>query len=411
MAQIGRVAQEVLRSQFPALSSDFVFLENAGGSQVPQCVIDAISGFMQGSYVQTGASYACSQEATRVFQDAHAFLKVFMNAEGIGEVALGPSTTALTHMLASCFRRAMEPGDEVIVSEANHEANIGPWALLEQDGFTVKFWGVDPETGESSLEELKSLLTDRTKVVAFPQTSNLLGGTLPVKEICDLVRSAGARSVVDGVAYASHGAIDVKEYGADFYVYSLYKVYGPHMAAMFGTNEAWGSLRGPNHFFIPYEEIPRKFELGCQNYEGCAGLLALQDYLALAAGHERGEGMISRDTVTSAYAQFKPYEDAFSGVVLDYLRSNPDIRILGGDRPAPDRHPTISFLHKSKPSDEVSNAVCKRGIGIRHGHMYSHRLCTAMNIDPEPGVVRLSAVHYNTPEEARQLTQALDEVL
>lgn len=401
------LTQELVRAQFPALKSGFGFFENAGGAQVPQCVIDAMTRFMQESYVQFGSSYEHSARCSKVAREARAFYNLLFNGEDSGDTVLGPSTTALTHMLAGCFRRALHPGDEVVVSIANHEANATPWTMLEREGVVVKLWGVDPVTGASSLEELESLLTDRTKVVAFPVTSNLLGDTMPVRKIADMAHRVGARVVVDAVAFASHQAMDVQAWDADFCVFSNYKVYGPHIAGMWGKREAWLELDGPNHFFIPRDQIPTKFELGCVSYEALAGVLAFGEYLRFLSGSTE----LNRETVVAGFAQMKRLEEPVTRILLEFLNSRDDIRLVGPTQPDPERHPTISFVHKSKPSNEISAQVNQRDFGIRHGHMYSMRLCEALGISGDPGLVRVSAVHYNTPEEAHRLAKALESAM
>ncbi len=402
-AHLAALSHELVRAQFPALKSGFGFFENAGGSQVPQCVIDAMTRFMQESYVQFGSSYEHSARCSKVARDARAFYNVLFNGGGLGDAAIGPSTTALTHMLAGCFRRALRPGDEVVVSVANHEANATPWAMLEREGMVVKFWGVDPKTGASSLDELQSLLSERTKIVAFPVTSNLLGDTMPVRQIADMAHRAGARVVVDAVAYASHQAMDVQAWDADFCVFSNYKVYGPHIAGMWGKREAWLELEGPNHVFIPRDQIPTKFELGCVSYEALAGVLALGEYLRFLAGSSE----VNRETVVNGFAQMKRLEEPVTRILLEFLNSREDVRLVGPTEFSSDRHPTISFAHQSKPSHEISAKVNERDFGIRHGHMYSLRLCEALGVAGDPGLVRVSAVHYNTPEEAHRLVQTL----
>ena len=250
-----------IRSAFPALDGDLVFFENAGGSQVPAVVADRIREYMLSSYVQLGAGYELSQRATRLVDEAHDFVRILFNG-GHGEVILGPSTSALLRMLASSYARVLTAGDEVVIAEIGHEANLGPWKSMQRFGIELKWWRMDPETCDSPIEGLAELLSERTALVAVPHVSNLLGGIVDVAEITRLAHAAGARVVVDGVAYAPHRALDVAAWGVDFYAYSTYKVYGPHMAAMWATHDALAELSGPNHFFVPDDELPYKFEEG-----------------------------------------------------------------------------------------------------------------------------------------------------
>lgn len=399
-------SRDAIRDWFPSLREDFAFLENAGGSQVPAVVADAIREYMLTSYVQLGAGYRHSRRATEVVDEAHAFMETFMNAEGVGKVVLGPSTTALTTLLAAAYGETIRPGDEVIIAETNHEANAGPWARLERFGAVVRIWKVDPATFQCPLSGLEELLSERTRIVALPHVSNLLGHVADVTAVCEAAHRVGARVVADGVAYAPHRAVDVAAWGVDWYVFSTYKVFGPHMAALFGRNEAFEDISGPNHFFIPRTSIPYAFELGGVSHEACAGLLALKPYLRFLAGRETDD----RQTVEGAFAAIEALEREPQERLLDFLRGRDGVRIVGpGDSET--CVGTVSFLSDRHPSDEVSSYADARGIGIRHGHMYAYRLCQALGIPPEPGVVRASLVHYNTPEEVDRLIEVLDRFL
>lgn len=399
-----------IRARFPALAGDMILMENAGGAQVPRCVADAIRDYMLSTYVQLGAGYEVSQRCTETVRNAHTFINRFMNGEGIGEVILGASDTQLTTMLAECYERAWTAGDEIILCEAGHEANIGPWQRLERAGAAIKWWKVDPVTGLLSFDDLEELFTDRTRLLAFVHVSNLLGEIVDVKRACQIAHARGARVVADGVAFAPHRAIDVKEWGGDWYSYSTYKVFGPHMAALFGTHEALAELEGPNHYFIPKTEVPYKFELGGASHEGCAGLLALGDYLKFIAGVE-ADSPIDRCTIEQAWSIMAELELPLQERLLTYLASHDRVRVIGPDHGSKMRVPTISFVHHTKSSQSIAAAVIARGIGLRHGHMYAYRLCQAMGIQPADGVVRISMVHYNTLEEVDRLIEVLEDVL
>ncbi len=401
------IDRTLVRGWFPALASGFAYLENAGGSQVPGAVAEAIRDYMLTDYVQVGAGYPQSQRATEVVARAHEFIETFTNATGVGKVILGNSTTALIHILANAYAEVWHPGDEVIIAETNHEANAGPWAKLESRGIVIKTWPVDRDTVGCPLERLTELLTERTKLVAFPHVSNLLGEVVDVKAVTELAHAAGAKVIADGVAYAPHRAIDVAGWGVDWYAYSTYKVYGPHMAALFGRHEAIEELTGPNHFFIPKESIPYKFELGSISHEGCAGLLALEPYLQFLAQRD-GEG---RDTVEAAFEAMQALEMPLQIRLLRYLRQKPGVRIIGLGDEGPRSVGTISFVHDRLPSSQIVAHVDGKGIGIRNGHMYAVRLCRALGIDLVEGVVRVSLVHYNTPGEIDRLIAAFEEIL
>lgn len=397
-----------IRAHFPGLKSPTVFLENAGGSQVPESVIDAVSNYYSNSYANFGAAYPESIAATKTFKSAHSFMNLFMNGVQVGDVILGSSTSALCRMLADAYLDILRPGDELIICETAHEANAGPWWRLQKYGMVVKTWKVSPETFVSDLQALRNLCSNRTRIIAFPHVSNILGKTVDISEISKIAHEYGAKVVVDGVAYASHSAIDVEEWDVDWYVFSNYKVYGPHMATLFGKTEAWAELTGPNHFFIPKDAFPAKFELGAASHEGCAAILGLQPYLSFLAGND---GVCDRNTITKAFDVMEACERPLIKVLLDFLNNIPDVRIIGPSRADAGRVGTVSFIHRSKSSRSIAEYVQSKGIGIRSGHMYAYRLCQALGIDLEDGVVRISLVHYNTDDEIERCCNVLSEVL
>ncbi len=396
-----------VRACFPSLASGFAFLDNAGGSQVPATVIEATSHYFRTSYAQTGASYPASLGTKQTIDGAHALVAELMNAGALGGVVLGASSTALVHALANAFGDALPPGDEIIVAATNHEGNATPWDRQECRRLRIIPWPVNPESLECELETLRGLLSPRTRVVTFPHVSNILGKIVDVAAICDLVRAAGAVSVVDGVAFAPHRAIDVQALGCDFYFYSTYKVFGPHLGAMFGRHAAWAPLTGPNHGFIPKDYFPTKWEPGSVSHEGCAGLLGLRDYLAVLAGETyAGRRTVERAFATIADLEHEPHERLYA-----YLASKPGVRIVGPGAFGPDAVGTLSFTHATRSSAAIAEFVNQRGSGIKHGNFYSVRLLRALGVDLEDGVTRVSLVHYNSVEEIERLIAVFEEIL
>lgn len=399
-----------IRSQFPALDSGFVYLENAGGSQVPASVIHQMSSYMRDRYVQLGARYPQSLQATETVERSHQFANRLMNGEGVGKTIIGASSTTLIQMLAASYGQVLGPGDEIIVAECGHEANIGAWLKLAERGITVKLWSVNREAEDCTLELLESMLGPQVKLVAFPHVSNLLGRVWDVRRVTSMCHSVGARVIVDGVAYAPHRAVDVQGWGVDWYLFSTYKVYGPHGALMFGRDDAFEGLVGPNHYFVPNHAIPEKFEPGGVNHESAAGLLGTGRYLSELAS-EGSESECSRDSIERAFEHMALIELSIQQPIIEYLLAKPGVRIVGPSSYGQERVPTISFLSSHKSPSEIVHAVDSHNIGIRYGHMYSKRLCEALGIDSVEGVVRISAVHYNSIEEVRRLIETLDTVL
>lgn len=402
------ISQEELRARFPALKSGFAYLENAGGSQVPIDVIDAMRDYMSNAYVQIGASYPQSQTTAKIIEDAHTFANTFVGGTRTGVTIIGPSTTQLLFMLAECYSRTLKGGDEVIIARSNHEANVTPWLWLERFGIVIKWWELNTETWLQDAASLEELMTERTKIVAVPHVSNILGVANDLHAIVRVAHAGGARVVVDGVAYAPHALPTVSESNADWYAYSTYKVFGPHMSALYGRRDAIESLMGPNHYFIPPLYIPAKFELGGPCHEGCAGLLGLARYLEYLTGQSDGS---NRATMEAGFDRVKSAEMPLVGQFLIYLESRPQLRVIGPPTGVPGRVPTISFVHKSKSSAAIAEHVNRHNIGIRNGSMYSDRLIESLGIDPVDGVVRASFVHYNTEEEVQRLCEVLDEIV
>lgn len=432
LQELQTTAQQSLRAQFPSLSGDQIFLENAGGSQVPSSVPDRMREFMLSGYVQVGAGYPASALATQTFQQAHALANAIMNGDGIGSTVIQPSASQAIKHLAESFSSVLEPGDEVVVAENGHEANIGAWLKLDRFGIKPVWWKVDLEAMDCTRESLLSVLTDRTRVVVFPHVSNLLGTAADVAGITRTVHDAGAKVVVDGVASTPHMAPDVAAWGCDWYVFSNYKVFGPHIASIFGRQEAWDGLTGPNHVFIPKGTMPQKQTLGCPSYEAMAGYLGTGDYIRFASGvagfgerndarRERDEGADSerrepsfersvapsRKEVVAAFDLFHACERAPLERLLTFLESKASVTVIGQAEMSPDRVGIVSFVSSRATPGEVARATDAAGIGIKTGHMYSFRLCEALGIDTGHGVIRVSLAHYNTVEEIQRLIEVL----
>ncbi|MFO7655422.1 MAG: aminotransferase class V-fold PLP-dependent enzyme [Candidatus Krumholzibacteriia bacterium] len=401
--------QRRVRAEFPALAADLVFMENAGGSQVPACVADAVHRYLRETYVQVGAGYPLSDICTTTVADAHAFARAFLNARR-GEAILGPSTTALLGMLADCYARVLPAGAEIILAENGHEANLGCWDRLQDRGVVVRWWRVDPETATCTMDGLADLLSERTALVALPHVSNLVGEVADLGAVVRAAHAVGARVVADGVAYAPHHAPDVDAWDVDWYAYSAYKVYGPHLAVLYGRDDALAELPGPNHFFVTRDEGAYYFEPGGPSHEACAGLLALGDYLALVAGVEAARGR-ERETVVAAFDRFPGWERPLLERLLDRLAHEPAVRVIGSPSAGADRVGTVSFVHERLASRAIAASLQQSGIAVRNGNMYAWRLCRALGLDPADGVVRVSFVHYNTVEDMERVVNALDHVL
>jgi cysteine desulfurase family protein (TIGR01976 family) len=337
-------------------------------------------------------------------------MALYINAADPSEIVLGPSTSMNFRVLSLCLAETLGTGDEVIHTNLDHEANAGPWADLEKRGITVKTWRINPDSWSLEIDDLRELLTDRTRLVAFTHASNVVATINGVKEIARVVHDAGAMVCVDGVAYAPHARIDVRELDVDFYGFSFYKTYGPHYALMYGKREHLERMPGINHYFLQ-DYVPYKFQPGNVNYELTYGLLGLWDYLrGFALAHQRYDLADDRPgQLAFAFDAIAGYEEELAAPLIDFLKSKPNVRIIG--LPTADRSrrmPTISFVVDGMKSDEITLAADRDQIGIRYGDFYAARLIDDLGLREQNGVVRASFVHYNTVEEVNRLVEVLD---
>ena len=395
------------RSQFPALADGFAYLDNAGGSLVLKTVADRIHEYLLTTSVQTGASYAHSQRASARLTEARTRIALLMGARRPEEIVFGPSTTALLQYLARAMAYQFKPGDEVIVTRFDHESNIGAWLSLEALGVVIKFWEIDKDSFEIDLGALERLLSSRTRLVAVTHVSNILGTIHPIAEISRLVHAHGAKIVVDGVAYAPHRAIDVAALEVDYYVFSFYKTYGPHFAALYGRYSDLLALDSLYHYFYGRDKVPGKLEPGNPCYELAWGAAGIVDYFD-ALGGRTGD----RAAVERAFASIASHEAALGERLLAYLRGRNDIHIVGRrDSDPQNRVPTISFKAAGRDSAEIVTEMDKGPVGIRNGDFHSRRLVESLDLAAGHGVVRVSMVHYNTIEEVDGLIGRLDRAL
>ncbi len=402
-----------VRSQFPALAGDWVFLDNAGGSQILGRVVDRISDYLKTSNVQLGASYAISQRAGERLQEAQRRTAEFVNALRPEEVVMGPTSTLLVQLLARAMAHQFTPGDEVVVTRADHESNIGAWVRLESIGVIPRFWELNPETQTLDLDDLGRVMSKRTKLVAFTHASNIFGTIHPVAEITRFVHERGAKVCVDGVAYAPHRAVDVRAWDVDYYVLSLYKVYGPHHALLYGKYAHLLELENLYHYFIANDRIPYKLQPGNPNYELSYGAIGIADYLAELGVRTGAKADASpRAQMEQAFAAIADHEEVLADRLLNYLSTKPKVRVIGATTAAKAvRVPTISFVVDGLDSETIVRHIDTLQIGIRFGDFHSRRLIEHLDLSRHHGAVRVSMVHYNTVEEIDRLIQGLDEVM
>ncbi|MCK6476190.1 MAG: aminotransferase class V-fold PLP-dependent enzyme [Phycisphaerales bacterium] len=406
-----------IRAQFPSLASTTVFLDNAGGSQVPRGVAEAVERYYHQSCAQLGGEYPESVEAAAVVGDAHALMGRWANASGPDNVILGASDSLLVRMLADAYLDAEPSNDrrQIIVSPHGHESNVGPWLRLARFGWEITPWNDLPVADDGYARSIEPLLSARTRLVVFPHVSNILGSIVDVRAIADRVHAAGGRVVVDGVAFAPHRPVEVSAFGADWYSWSTYKVYGPHAAVLVGTSEAMAEVTGPNHFFIEKDSWPKKFELGGVPRELCAAMLGVQPYLRFLAGSAAcgsDQPLVDRSTIERACIQMARLEAPLQEQLIHGLREIGGVRVVGPLDTGESRVPTVSFTVDGLSSRTIAERANREGLGLRYGHFYSHRLVEHLlpGRDPEDGVVRISLLHYNTPEEVARAIEFVSRV-
>lgn len=400
-----------VRSRFPGLRDDWAFFDNAGGSQICQPALDRVVEFLTHRNVQIGGSYAVSQAAAEALQMGREAARVLVNAARPEEIVFGPSTTVLLQNLSTAMRSQFRPGDEVIVTMADHESNIGPWMRLRDFGVTVKVWPLNPQTQDLQLSDLAPLMTDRTRLVCVTHVSNILGKVHPVADFARFVHERGALICVDAVAYAPHRLIDVRAWDVDYYVFSLYKAYGPHGALMYGKYDLLAELDGLYHYFYGKDKVPGKLEPGNPSYESAYSTDGIVDYLTTLARHHGATGD-RRALVAAAYDLITVQEDLLTDRLLSWLSSRNDCRIIGeAANQGSTRVPTIAFKFDGRDSGEIVRAVDDHGIAMRFGDFHSRRLVEHLGQHHAGGVLRVSMVHYNTVEQVDRLTEALTSIL
>lgn len=404
-----------LRARFPALAREVggrpaVFVDAPGGSQVPGTVIEAMAAYLRSSNANTHGAFATSHETDALIQEAHAAAADLLNADP-DEVVFGPNATTLLFQMSRSIGRSLGPGDEVVVTRLDHDANIRPWVMAAEDaGATVRWVDVREEDATLDLGSFAEALSERTKVVAFTLASNAVGTITPAVELVRAVRERTSALVVcDGVHLAQHRRIDVRALGADLVVVSPYKIFGPHLGICFGRREVLASLT-PYKVRPAPDELPYRFETGTQNHEGFAGWVAAVEYLA-EVGRTHGEpvGPSRREAVTAAFAAFAAWERGLAACFLEGARSVPGLRVIGITDPErlAERTPTFAVRLGEQHPAETAKALGERGIFVWDGNYYALELMERLGLEATGGAVRIGFCHYHTPEEVDRVLEEL----
>lgn len=407
-----------VRAQFPALASGAVYFDNPGGTQVPQCVIDRITDYLVRYNANKGGAFQTSVASDAVLDAAHAAMADMLNCEP-NEIVFGQNMTTLTFHISRSLAKWLKPGDEIVLTRLDHDANVAPWLLVAQDtGAVIRWVDVNETDITLRMSDFEALINPQTKIVAVGYASNAVGTINDVKRVVELARAVGALTYIDAVQFAPHCPIDVQALGCDFLVCSAYKFFGPHMGILYGKHELLERL--PAYKVRPaHDEPPGKFETGTQNHEGIAGVLGAVEYLEWLGGKalkeigETPEGAKRsaerRGWLERGFEAMMAYEQALCNELIAGLQTIPGLTIRGITEPAraAGRVPTVSFTLEGWHPRKVAEHLAEHNIYVWDGNYYALAIAERLGVQEKGGMVRVGLAHYNTSAEISQLIAAL----
>ncbi len=405
---------DYVRSQFPTfkdpLAKDWLFAENAGGSYVPKNVIQKLNNFMTSTKVQPYAEYPMSKIAGENMDKATKIFADMINAKK-NEILIGGSTSINLYVLSNALKHFIKKGDEVIVTNQDHEANISPWRRLSKSGAKIIEWKFNKKNGELEIDDLKKILNKNTKILAVTHCSNIVGSINSLQQICELAHKFNTIVIGDGVSYAPHGFPDVKELGVDFYTFSLYKTYGPHLGLLYGREEILKKLPNQNHEFLD-KDYPYNINPGGPNHEELVSLIGINEYFENVYNHHfKNKKLSIREKIMKLNNLISYHEELIANPILEYIDNRDDLVLIGKNKiQNKNRAPTISFFSKKKSSKKISEILVKNKIATRNDNFYAWRCLKALDIDNEDGVVRISLVHYNSLKDTNKIINALKKI-
>ncbi|GAB4557453.1 MAG: aminotransferase class V-fold PLP-dependent enzyme [Ruegeria sp.] len=408
---MGTLDIDFVRAQFPAFAEPSLqgqaFFENAGGSYTCKPVLDRLTRFYTQRKVQPYAPYEASRLAGEEMDEARMRMAALLGVD-TDELSFGPSTTQNTYVLAQAFRQWMKPGEAIVVTNQDHEANSGPWRRLAEEGIEIREWQIDPETGALNPADLENLLDDKVRLVCFPHCSNVVAEINPVTEITAIAHAAGAFVCVDGVSYAPHGFPNVGELGPDIYLFSAYKTYGPHQGCMV-IRRALGELLPNQAHYFNGDVLYKRFTPAGPDHAQVAASAGMADYVDLLCDHHGGPASGAGERGQFVHDLIRAHEIALLQPVLDAVKDRNAVRLIGPAK-AERRAPTVA-LALNRNAEEVAAELAQHGVMAGGGDFYAVRPLTAMGVDLGQGVLRVSFTHYTSRDEIDQLLQAFDRVL
>ncbi len=404
----------VIRKQFPSLDRPAVFFDNPGGTQIAKHSLDRINRYLLECNSNHEGAFATSQQSDAVLHEAHAAMADFLNASSPDEIVFGQNMTTLTLHISRSLARRLNPGDEIVVTRMDHDANISPWMLVAEDrGCKLTWVDFDVEDYTLKLDEFEKALERKPKIVAFGYASNATGTINPVRKLTKMAKDAGALVYIDAVQYAPHGPIDVQTIGCDFLVCSAYKFFGPHVGILYGKLELLEDLKAYKVRPAP-NNSPGKWMTGTQNHEGIAGVLGalehfewLAEQFADAQKQSLAEEEITgrRLNLMAAMTAIRAYEFELSRALIEAIQAVPGTHIHGitDMKRLDERVPTVSFTLEGKHPREIAEALGKEGFYVWDGNYYALAVTERLGIESSGGMVRVGAAHYNTIEEVAKL--------
>ena len=405
-----------VRVQFPALAQTVnghpaVFLDGPGGTQVPQRVIDAISGYLHRNNANTGGAYATSRNTDATIAEARRAMADFFNCDP-DEVVFGPNMTTLTYAISRSIGRELHPGDEILLTHLDHDANISPWRALEEHGVTIRLAEINEEDCTLDMHDLTAKITERTKLVAVGYASNAVGTINHAEEVIRLAHKAGALAYIDAVHYAPHGPIDVRALDCDFLVCSIYKFFGPHMGVLYGKREHLRRLE-PYKVRANTNAIPNRWEWGTLNHECIAGITACVDYLADLGRRADPSASTRRSALLAAYKAIQQHERELMERLISGLLAIPGLKLYGIRDPQrfDRRCPTVAVRIKGSTPLQLARKLGERGFFTWDGNYYALNLTERLDVEKDGGFLRIGLAHYNTTEEVERLLAALREIV
>lgn len=410
-----------IRSQFPSLSRETngrppAFLDGPGGTQVTQSVIDAISHYLKTSNANTHGQYATSRETDEVIAGARSAMADFLGCDP-AEIVFGPNMSTLTFAISRSIGRELDPGDEILLTQLDHSANVSPWQALEERGVKIQFVDIHEHDCTLDMEDLARKLSSRTKVVAVGYASNAVGTINDVKKITRMAHDVGALAYIDAVHYAPHGFIDVRDLDCDFLACSTYKFFGPHMGVLYGKREHLESLH-PYKVRPNTDEVPARWEMGTLNHECIAGITACVEYLA-ELGHHTSQSdprttddvqrTTRRELLRTAYRAIQFHEHDLSLRMLRGLAEIPGLRLYGITDPkrVGERCPTFATRIEGRHPAQLAKQLGERGIFTWDGNYYALNLTERLGVEQDGGFLRIGFVHYNTEQEVDRVLAEL----